>query len=185
MPGTGVGHRSQYRRSHRRSSVLVSVGLLAMLAFAATQAPAQTVLSVSEWTVYSGVWDFEKVGETSELGAELQRPLGPKGLSFVAGAAGTSQEAVWAYAGASWSWQPAEAWRLRPGFAVSVFDEGDGKDLGGPIEFRSSLEVSYRVRPRLRVGLIVYHLSNAGIYDLNPGSNSVVLALGFPTRSSC
>ena len=37
-------------------------------------------------------------------------------------------------------------WRLTPGFAVSIYEEGsEGKDLGGPVEFRSSLELSRRL----------------------------------------
>jgi hypothetical protein len=134
----------------------------------------------AEWMVYAGRWGLEKEGTASELGFEYQRPFRDTGFSIVGGLAATDDEAVWAYAGASYSWQPGDRWRLRPGFAVSVFDEGDGKDLGGAIEFRSSLEATARVGSNLRLGVSVYHLSNAGIYDLNPGSNSLVFVVAFP-----
>ena len=68
-----------------------------------------------------------------------------------------------------------------PGFAVSLYEEGStGKDLGGPVEFRSSLEFARRFAGGSSLGLAVYHLSNAGIYDDNPGSNSVILSWAFP-----
>ncbi len=131
-----------------------------------------------EWVVYAGRWGIQKAGTSSELGFEVHRPFRRTGFDLVGGLTATVDEAVWAYAGASWSWQANDKWRLRPGFAVSVFENGDGKDLGGAIEFRSSLEASYRLRRNMRLGLLVYHLSNAGIYDLNPGSNSLVLVVG-------
>lgn len=158
-----------------RSSV---AALFALAVFALAPAPAAA--EGSEWIVYAGGWGLEKAGSASELGFEFQRPSWVEGFDLVGGLAATDDEAVWIYAGASRSWQPSPKWRLRPGFAISVFENGDGKDLGGPIEFRSSLEATYRFPSNLRLGLSVYHLSNAGIYDLNPGSNSLVLVIGLP-----
>lgn len=51
----------------------------------------------------------------------------------------------------------------------------DGRDLGGPLEFRSGFELSRRVGQRTRLGLSFDHLSNAGLYDSNRGSESLVL----------
>ena len=132
-----------------------------------------------DWTIYGGRWGVGKDAETSELGVEARRPIRGRGLDLFGGVAATADEAFWGYVGASFGFDLNDAWEVRPGFAVSVFDEGDGKDLGGPIEFRTSLELSYRVGPRTRIGLLAYHLSNAGIYDLNPGANSVLLTVGF------
>ncbi|MCH7665492.1 MAG: acyloxyacyl hydrolase [Acidobacteria bacterium] len=158
------------RCSRRRVGALFALVSVALV-------PAAAAEEV-EWVVYTGRWGIQKAGTSSELGFEVHRPFRRTGFDLVGGLTATVDEAVWAYAGASWSWQPNGKWRLRPGFAVSVFESGDGKDLGGPIQFRSSLEASYRLRRDLRLGLLVYHLSNAGIYDLNPGSNSLVFVVG-------
>ncbi len=158
------------------SSHLAIFAALASLALAPAWAAAEEL----EWTIYAGRWDLEKEGETSEMGFEVQRPLGSKGFDWVGGLAATADQAVWVYAGVSFSWEPSGKWRLRPGFAASAFENGDGKDLGGVIEFRSSLEVTYRAGQNLRLGLLFYHLSSAGIYDPNPGSNSLVFVVGFP-----
>lgn len=149
---------------------LVSLGLF----------PKMVAAGDVEWTVYAGQWDISKSNPTSELGFEAQRPFRDTRFNLMGGLATTADEAVWGYAGASWNSRSQGKFRLRPGFAVSVFEDGDGKDLGGPIEFRSSLEASYRVRENLRLGLLVYHLSNAGFYDHNPGSNSLVFVVGSP-----
>lgn len=156
-----------------------AIGVLLVLA-AMTALPVPAAAEQTAWTAYAGRWGIGKNGETSELGFEIQRPLKYPGFDLIAGLAGTDDQAVWGYLGASYRWEPNGKWRLRPGFAVSFFDQGDGKDLGGVIEFRSSLEATYPVASKLRLGLMVYHLSNAGIYDLNPGANSLVFVIGFP-----
>ena len=73
---------------------------------------------------------------------------------------------------------------MTPGFGISVYEQGDGKNLGGPIEFRSIVEVSHQWPNRRRLALGMYHLSNAGIYDLNPGANSVIVTFSFPLGGS-
>jgi hypothetical protein len=67
-------------------------------------------------------------------------------------------------------------WRLVGYTGLGHYRPGDGgRELGGPLEFRSGLELSRRLGPRTRLGLSFDHLSNAGIYDHNPGSESLVL----------
>ena len=68
---------------------------------------------------------------------------------------------------------------MTPFTGASIFEEGDGKDLGGTVEFRSGFEISYRFDSGSRFGVYFYHLSNARIYDDNPGSNSVGLVWAF------
>ena len=46
---------------------------------------------------------------------------------------------------------------------------GDGKKLGYNIEFRTTLEVSYQLKNKNRIGFSVGHISNANIADNNPG----------------
>lgn len=166
-------------RYKRRGLRLRATAALLALAASSALSPALSAESLS-WAVYGGRWGLEKEGTASELGVEFQRPLRYDGFDLIGGLAATDDEAFWAYLGASWSWQGESNWRLRPAFAVSLFDEGDGKDLGGPVEFRSSIEATYQLPSKLRLGLMLYHLSNAGFYDLNPGSNSLVFVVGFP-----
>lgn len=163
-----------------RTLLIRGASTLGLLLALVPLAPSPAAADGTKWMAYAGRWGVGKDGTASEIGFELQRPFRDTGFDIVGGFAGTEDEAFWAYAGTAWNWQPQERWLVRPGFAISVFDNGDGKDLGGPIEFRSSLEATLRVRRNLRLGLLVYHLSNAGFYDLNPGSNSVVFVVAFP-----
>ena len=65
-----------------------------------------------------------------------------------------------------------------PGLTV---DNG-GFDLGGPIAFRSGIELGWQNKRGWRVGLSFDHRSNAGIYDENPGIETVAFRVAIPTR---
>ena len=56
-----------------------------------------------------------------------------------------------------------------PSFGVGYYDDGDGKKLGNNIEFRTTFEVSYKLKNQNRIGLSFGHISNANIGDKNPG----------------
>lgn len=97
------------------------------------------------------------------------------GLGPIVGVAATDEEAFWIYAGTRRPFALGEHWLATPSFAVSYYEEGDGKDLGHELEFRSGIELSYRFDGGSTLGLEYYHLSNASISDTNPGSNSLVV----------
>lgn len=69
---------------------------------------------------------------------------------------------------------------IRLAFAPGYYHQGDGKDLGSPLEFRSSFEIGWRFGDGWRIGLEGYHLSNADLADINPGDGSLVLGLTIP-----
>ncbi len=62
-----------------------------------------------------------------------------------------------------------------PSFAPGLYSEGDSKDLGGALEFRSAIELAYKFQNAHRIGIELDHKSNAGIYDKNPGEETVSL----------
>jgi len=56
-----------------------------------------------------------------------------------------------------------------PSFGVGLYDDGSGKKLGNDIQFRTSLEVSYQLENKNRIGISFSHISNANLGDKNPG----------------
>ncbi len=60
-------------------------------------------------------------------------------------------------------------WDVTPTFVPGVYRQGDGRDLGYPLEFRSQLEIGHRLRGGARIALASSHLSNAGLGSRNPG----------------
>ncbi|MDZ5646205.1 acyloxyacyl hydrolase [Nitrospirillum sp. BR 11828] len=68
-----------------------------------------------------------------------------------------------------------------PNFGVGVYGTGSGKNLGSWVEFRSTAEISYKFENQSRLGLSFGHISNAGIGEVNPGSEIVTLYYHIPT----
>lgn len=55
-------------------------------------------------------------------------------------------------------------------------------DLGGPIAFRSGIEFGYEMRNGWRASLSYDHRSSAGIYEDNPGIETVQFRVSMPLR---
>ena len=56
-----------------------------------------------------------------------------------------------------------------PSFGAGIYNDGSGKKLGNDLQFRTSLEVSYELKNKNRIGVILSHISNANLGDKNPG----------------
>ena len=56
-----------------------------------------------------------------------------------------------------------------PSFGAGIYDDGSGKKLGNDLQFRTSLEASYELKNKNRIGISFSHISNANLGDKNPG----------------
>jgi hypothetical protein len=104
----------------------------------------------------------------------------PLGLGPLAGLSGTDDGALWAYVGARRPFRLDRCWHVGPTFAAAYYEPGDGKDLGHELEFRSGLEIFCLGGTGRAFGFEFYHLSNASISDVNPGSNSLWFYFSVP-----
>jgi lipid A 3-O-deacylase len=146
-------------------------------------APALAEESVgSGWALSAGLFDIGQSQKAWEFGVEYRWAdfqLWRLELNPVIGVTATEDSGVWVYGGFRWDVEVGERLLVTPQFAVSLYDQGDGKDLGGTVEFRSGIELAYRLTNDSRLGICLYHLSNASFYDNNPGSESLVLTYSF------
>lgn len=69
---------------------------------------------------------------------------------------------------------------LAPSFAPGFYFKGKSKDLSFLLEFRSQLEVAYRFKNDVKIGLSFNHISNASIKPPNIGVESVAFTFIFP-----
>lgn len=157
---------------------------LAVLVVSTLLATVPPAAAANGWAFSAGVYDTEETERPLEVGVEYRfeaftlekipllrhAPLIP-----VVGFAGTEDGNFWGYGGLRADWEFSPRWYLTPQVGAGLYEQGDGKDLGGVIQFRSGLELSRRLRSGARLGLLFYHLSNSSIYRLNPGSNSLVV----------
>ncbi len=56
-----------------------------------------------------------------------------------------------------------------PSFGAGLYKDGSGKKLGNDLQFRTSLEVSYELENKNRIGISFSHISNANLGNKNPG----------------
>ncbi len=67
-----------------------------------------------------------------------------------------------------------------PSFGAGYYNDGSGKKLGNEIQFRTSLEVSFKLKNENRIGLSFSHISNANLGDKNPGVEILNLSYQIP-----
>jgi hypothetical protein len=59
--------------------------------------------------------------------------------------------------------------------SAGLYNNGDGKDLGNTLQFKSEINLFYSLSKTTRIGLGSPHISNAGISSVNPGVNNYYL----------
>ena len=83
----------------------------------------------------------------------------------------TADNAAYVYTGVQAQYKIG-ALNFTPSFTPGLYHEGDGKDLGHVIEFKSELQFSLDLKNNSLIGFSYNHISNASLGDKNPGANS-------------
>lgn len=91
-----------------------------------------------------------------------------------------ADEAVYLSGGILGDFALGERWHFTPSFGGGYYRQGDGKDLGNDLEFRTTLELSFSLGGGQRLGVSVAHISNASLSDKNPGMEVVKLIYLLP-----
>ena len=131
----------------------------------------------TEFNVYTGMFDFSDDGKRSTLiglqhqNEELNRDTFLGNLSPITGALITGDNAAYIYTGVQAQYKIG-AINFTPSFTPGLYHEGDGKDLGHLIEFKSELQFSLDLSNDSELGFSYNHISNASLGDKNPGANS-------------
>ena len=131
----------------------------------------------TELNFYSGMFDFSDDGKKSVLfglehkNEELFRESFLGTLSPITGGMITADNAVYLYTGVQAEYDMGPL-KLTPSFAPGYYNEGGGKDLGYPLEFKSEVQLSYNLSENSLFGMSYNHISNASLGNNNPGANS-------------
>ena len=131
----------------------------------------------TEFNVYTGMFDFSDDGKKSTLigfqhqNENLNRDTFLGNLSPITGFLITADNAGYIYTGVQAQYKLG-ALNLTPSFTPGIYHEGDGKDLGHLIEFKSELQISLDLSKTSELGFSYNHISNASLGDKNPGANS-------------
>ena len=136
----------------------------------------------TELSVYTGMFDFSDNGKRSSLigfqhqDEELNRDTFLGNLSPITGAMITADNASYFYTGVQAHYKFGNL-NFTPSFTPGYYNQGDGKDLGHALEFKSELQLSLDLPADSQLGFSYNHLSNASLGDKNPGANSYMFNL--------
>jgi len=131
----------------------------------------------TEFNVYTGMFDFSDDGKKSTLlgfqhqNENLNRDTFLGNLSPITGALITADSAAYVYTGVEAQYKIGSL-NFNPSFAPGLYHDGDGKDLGHVLEFKSELQISLDLSQSSQFGFSYNHLSNASLGSKNPGANS-------------
>jgi Lipid A 3-O-deacylase (PagL) len=162
-----------------RRTCACGAALLVLLGSAGARAAPATSFGIA-----TGQYGM-RAGVPHALGIELQVRTPWRWTLFrpVAGLLTSSAGGAYVYSGLAIEIELPLALQLTPGFAPGIALGGMRRDLGYPIEFRSSLELSVAAGDHLRVGVGFSHVSNARLGDHNPGVEVLVLGIEYPAKN--
>ena len=136
----------------------------------------------SEINAYVGNFDFSDVKQRAILfgfqhrNPQLSRETFLGKLSPITGGFITENKALYVYTGAQADFEFG-SFTITPSFAPGYYNQGDGKDLGYPLEFKSEVQISLDLNDSTRLGMSYNHISNASLGSKNPGANSYIFNL--------
>ena len=131
----------------------------------------------TKFNIYSGMFDFSDNGKRSTLigfqhqNTDLNRDTFLGNLSPITGAMFTADSAAYVYTGVQANYSIGSL-NIIPSFTPGIYNQGDGKDLGHLVEFKSEVQLSLNLPKDSQLGFSYNHLSNASLGDKNPGANS-------------
>ena len=136
-------------------------------------------LNDNEINFYSGMFDFSDDGQRALLfGLQHQNEnliresvLGE--ISPVTGFFLTENQAAYLYTGIQAHYKLGDL-DFTPSFTPGLYHEGDGKDLGHVIEFKTEVQFSINTSADTKLGFSYNHVSNASLGSKNPGANSYI-----------
>jgi len=143
-------------------------------------APAARAADRAFMSFGGGWFDFNDNQQSVELHAEVRTDYDLWIFNPIAGMIVNTDLAAYGYAGLQTDIFFGTRIVLTPSFSVGWYERGDSKDLGHNIEFRSAVELAYRFDNRSRLGIQIYHMSNARLADENPGTEVIALTWSRP-----
>lgn len=129
---------------------------------------------------YVGNFDFSDHKQAAILigfqhqNEDLNRDTLIGNISPITGGFVTENSAIYVYTGFEWNVDMG-SFTFTPSFAPGLYHEGDGKDLGHVLEFKSEVQVSFDLSQSSKLGFSYNHVSNASLGDKNPGANSYMI----------
>ena len=139
--------------------------------------------SETEFSFYAGTFDIiDKEGddEATLYGFEHNNPILFRDtfigkFSPITGGFVTDKNSIYLYTGVQAEYELGPL-NIVPSFAPGYYEQGDGKDLGMALEFKSELKFSLDIFKESKIGYSYSHISNNDWGDKNPGVDNQTIS---------
>ena len=134
----------------------------------------------TELNIFTGLFDFSDQKQKAGLvgiqhqNEDLFRNSFIGKLSPITGGFLTENNAAYLYTGIQAEYELGIL-KIIPSFAPGYYHDGNGKDLGSPLEFKSEIQMTLDLSDTTQFGMSYNHISNASLGDKNPGANSYMI----------
>tara|TARA_B110000014_G_scaffold207561_1_gene158544 strand:+ start:325 stop:834 length:510 start_codon:yes stop_codon:yes gene_type:complete len=138
---------------------------------------AEDDLKETKLNAFTGMFDFSDHKQKAALfgfehqNEDLYRESFMGKISPITGGFLTENNAVYLYTGVQAEYNLGFV-TINPSFAPGYYNEGAGKDLGSPLEFKTEIQASFNLSDSTHLGMSYNHISNASLGTKNPGANS-------------
>ena len=137
-------------------------------------------LSANSFSIYGGSYDYDDdntstlYGLNYHLSDNVFSVFNLIDLNPVIGGFVTAKSATMIYSGFETNIGQDSIY-LNLSSSAGIYSNGDGKDLGNALQFKSEVNLFYRLGKSSSIGLGSHHISNAGLSSVNPGTNNFYL----------
>jgi hypothetical protein len=131
-------------------------------------------------SVYGGTYDYDDDNTTNLIGLNYHledndfKVLGSFKINPVIGLFVTGKSASMLYSGFETNIGQNKLY-LNLSSSAGLYQNGNGKDLGNILQFKSELNIFFDLNETSKIGFGSHHISNAGISSVNPGTNNYYL----------
>jgi hypothetical protein len=151
--------------------------IFSLLSFPLLSEEKSKISNEHQYNFYVGNFDFSDHKQSAVLvgfqhqNEFLKRDTFIGKVSPITGGFITENSAAYVYSGIEWNVDMGQ-FEFTPSFAPGLYSQGDGKDLGHILEFKTEVQLTYVASEKTNIGMSYNHVSNASLGDKNPGANS-------------
>ena len=130
-----------------------------------------------QYNFFIGNFDFSDDKQAALLfgfqhqNESLERDTFLGNVSPITGGFITENSAAYVYTGIEWNVDMGGL-LFTPSFAPGLYHQGEGKDLGHALEFKTEVQLEVDVLENSNFAFSYNHISNASLGTKNPGANS-------------
>ena len=136
--------------------------------------------NANSYSIFGGTYDYDDDNTTDLIGFNYHMSnneidlLNILTINPLIGGLITAESATMFYGGFETNLGKNKVY-LNLSSSSGIYSNGDGKDLGNAIQFKSEVNLFYSLSNESRIGIGSHHISNAGLDDVNPGTNNYYL----------